>query len=108
MCFRSTRGPGATRCSRRRRTGASAPCSVRAPEEASGGSPMTTSQRGTGLGSDRLLSTRRALVSLAAGVVAGVLVRLLATPRLLPLVTWTVTVAVLLTWVWRVSWPQDA
>lgn len=31
----------------------------------------------------------------------------LATPRLLPLVSWTITVAVLLFWVWRRSWPQD-
>jgi uncharacterized membrane protein len=26
----------------------------------------------------------------------------------LPLVTWTVTIAVLLAWVWRKSWPQDS
>jgi uncharacterized membrane protein len=37
-----------------------------------------------------------------------VIVGLLATPRLLPLVAWTVTVAVVLTWVWWISWPQDA
>nr|WP_179756847.1 DUF1345 domain-containing protein [Kineococcus aurantiacus] len=55
-----------------------------------------------------MLSARRALTSLAVGVVAGVVVGLLVTPRLLPLVGWTVTVAVLLTWVWRRSWPQDA
>jgi uncharacterized membrane protein len=53
-----------------------------------------------------LLSWRRALLSLVAGLAAGVLVALLATPRLLPLVSWTVTVAVLLTWVWRLSWSQ--
>jgi uncharacterized membrane protein len=47
-------------------------------------------------------------VSLAAGLAAGVLVALLATPRLLPLVSWTVTVGILLTWVWRMSWPQDS
>jgi uncharacterized membrane protein len=40
-------------------------------------------------------------------VVTGAVVGLVATPRLLPLVSWTVTVAVLLTWVWRKSWPQD-
>ncbi len=56
----------------------------------------------------RLLSARRALVSLAAGLIAGAAVGLLATPELLPLVSWTVTVAVLLVWVWRRSWPQDA
>ena len=32
----------------------------------------------------------------------------LATPRLLLLVSWTVTVTTLLAWVWRRSWPQDA
>jgi uncharacterized membrane protein len=69
---------------------------------------MATPRRSTDLSSERLLSARRALVSLAAGLAAGVLVGLLATPRLLPLVSWTVTVGVLLTWVWRVSWPQDS
>jgi uncharacterized membrane protein len=57
--------------------------------------------------SGRLLSARRALISLSAGLVTGAVVGFLATPRLLPLVSWTVTVAVLLTWVWRMSWPQD-
>ncbi|HYH72549.1 MAG TPA: DUF1345 domain-containing protein [Nocardioides sp.] len=56
----------------------------------------------------RLLSPRRALLSLAAGLVTGAAVGLLATFQLLPLVSWTVTVAVLLVWVWRRSWPQDA
>jgi uncharacterized membrane protein len=58
--------------------------------------------------SGRLLSARRALVSLSAGLATGVMVGLLATPRLIPLVSWTVTIAVLLTWVWRMSWPQDS
>ena len=58
--------------------------------------------------SRHLLSARRALISLSAGLVTGGLVGLLATPRLLPLVSWTVTVAVLLTWVWWMSWPQDS
>lgn len=68
---------------------------------------MTTARLNTETGATRLLSPRRALISLVAGLAAGVLVSLLATPRLLPLVSWTVTVAVLLTWVWRMSWPQD-
>ena len=55
----------------------------------------------------RLLSARRALTSLGAGVVAGVVIGVLTTFELLPLVTWTVTVAVLLVWVWRKSWSQD-
>ena len=68
---------------------------------------MTTSATSTDLGSGRLLSARRALVSLAAGLVTGVVVGLLTSLRLLPLVTWTVTVVVLLGWVWSKSWPQD-
>src|SRR3954452_1031452 len=60
------------------------------------------------LGSGRLLSVRRTLISLSAGLAAGVIVGLLATPRLMPLVAWTVTVAVILTWVWWISWPQDS
>jgi uncharacterized membrane protein len=56
----------------------------------------------------RLLSARRALIGLSTGLTAGVLVAVLATPRLLPLVSWTVTLAVVLTWVWWISWPQDS
>ena len=59
-------------------------------------------------GSGRLLSPRRTLISLATGLAAGIVVAVLATPRLLPLVSWTVTVVIVLTWVWRISWPQDA
>jgi uncharacterized membrane protein len=69
---------------------------------------MTTSTAGTALSSGRLLSARRALISLSAGLVTGATVGFVATPRLLPLVSWTVTVAVLLTWVWCMSWPQDS
>ena len=67
---------------------------------------MTIPRRDAG-GSGRLLSARRALISLSAGLVTGGIVGLVATPRLLPLVSWTVTVGVLLAWVWRKSWPQD-
>lgn len=69
---------------------------------------MTIPGRSADLDSGRLLSARRALISLLAGLATGVMVGLLAAPRLLPLVSWTVTVAVLLTWVWRQSWPQDS
>src|SRR3954453_13502541 len=69
---------------------------------------MTITRRSADLSGGRLLSARRTLVSLAAGFAAGVVAGLLATPRLLPLVAWTVTVTVLLTWVWWMSWPQDA
>ena len=68
-------------------------------------SPRTSSPNRS---SGRLLSARRALTSLSTGLAAGVIVGLLATPRLLPLVAWTVTVAVILTWVWLISWPQEA
>jgi uncharacterized membrane protein len=71
-------------------------------------STMTTSRSSADLGSGRLLSARRALTSLSAGLATGAIVGVLATPRLLPLVSWTVTLAVLLTWVWRRSWPQDS
>ena len=57
--------------------------------------------------SGRLLSARRALISLAVGLAAGALTGFAATPQLTPLVSWTVTVTFLLTWVWRMSWPQD-
>jgi uncharacterized membrane protein len=69
---------------------------------------MTTVRASTDQSSGRLLSARRALISLSVGLAAGVVVALLATPRLLPLVSWTVTVAILLAWVWRMSWPQDS
>src|SRR3954469_11368951 len=69
---------------------------------------MTIPVRTTDLSSGRILSARRALISLSAGLATGALVGFLATPRLLPLVGWTVTVAVLLTWVWWMSWPQDS
>jgi uncharacterized membrane protein len=69
---------------------------------------MRTRARDARLSSGRLLSARRALISLLTGLAAGAVVALLATPRLLPLVSWTVTVAVVLTWVWWISWPQDS
>ena len=69
---------------------------------------MVTVKQHTDRSGGRLLSPRRALISLALGVAASVVVGILATPRLVPLVGWTVTVAVLLTWVWSMSWPQDS
>lgn len=67
---------------------------------------MTTSTPRAEQHPGRLLSARRALISLAAGVVCGLIVALLTTPRLMPLVSWTVAVAILLAWVWSLSWPQ--
>jgi uncharacterized membrane protein len=68
---------------------------------------MAVRQAGPGPGPDRLLSARRGLICLAVGVAAGAVVAVAVTPRLLPLVSWTVTAAAFLTWVWRVSWPLD-
>lgn len=59
-------------------------------------------------GSGRLLSPRRTLISLSTGLAAGIVVAVLTSPRLMPLVSWTVTVAIVLTWVWWISWPQDS
>lgn len=63
---------------------------------------------GVGVRGHRLLSVRRTLTSLGVGLVAGGAVAVLTDVRLLPLVTWTVAVAVLLTWVWHRCWSQDA
>jgi uncharacterized membrane protein len=71
-------------------------------------SAVPTTSRGTEPSSRRLLSARRALSSLAAGLATGAVVGFLWSFQLLPLVSWTVAVAVLLIWVWRRSWPQDA
>lgn len=69
---------------------------------------MTILRRGPDRDPGRLLSARRALLSLSVGLAVGVVVGVLASPRLVPLVSWTVTVVVLLAWVWSKSWPQDA
>jgi uncharacterized membrane protein len=69
---------------------------------------VATSTRSTSVGAPQLLSVRRALISLLAGLGTGAIVGVVATPRLIPLVSWTVTAAVLLTWVWRMSWPLDS
>ncbi len=58
--------------------------------------------------SGRVLSVRRMLTSLATGLVVGVIVAVLVSPELAALAAWTVTVAVLLTWVWRICWGRDA
>jgi uncharacterized membrane protein len=65
-------------------------------------------RREQGRSPDRLLSARRAFLSLAVGLAAGAVVAVAATPRLFPLTAWTVAVGVLLTWVWRRSWPQGS
>lgn len=54
----------------------------------------------------RILSVRRALISLAVGGLAGILVAILGAPELSLLVTWTVATIIILAWVWWISWPQ--
>lgn len=51
-----------------------------------------------------MLSVRRALWSLAVGVVAGAAFALVGAPELTPLVIWTVAAGVILVWVWRACW----
>jgi uncharacterized membrane protein len=55
----------------------------------------------------RILSARRAVVSVALGLVVGAAAGVFVDPELVPLVSWTVAATVVLTWVWRISWPQD-
>jgi uncharacterized membrane protein YjfL (UPF0719 family) len=57
---------------------------------------------------DRLLSARRALVCVALGAVAGVVVALAAAPSLGPLVAWCTAGLVALVWVWRICWRLDS
>jgi uncharacterized membrane protein len=56
----------------------------------------------------RLLSIRRMLLSLAAGVAAGAATALLGAPELSALVCWIVAASLILIAVWRISWRQDA
>jgi uncharacterized membrane protein len=67
-----------------------------------------TEARSTRLASGRILSARRALACLAAGVVAGAVVGVLWSPVLSPLTGWSVAAGCALVWVWWISWPQDA
>jgi uncharacterized membrane protein len=54
----------------------------------------------------RLLSIRRVSLSLAAGIAAAALAVVLGAPELSALLGWIVAAGLLLTWVWRISWPQ--
>jgi len=58
--------------------------------------------------SGRLLSTRRALVCVAAGVVVAVATVALGVARVAPLAGWCTAGAIALAWVWRTCWPADA
>jgi uncharacterized membrane protein len=56
----------------------------------------------------RILSTRRALVCAAVGVVAGTVAAVAIAPRLGPLVAWCTAGLLALVWVWRICWPKDS
>jgi uncharacterized membrane protein len=58
-------------------------------------------------GSGRVISARRVLTSVAAGLLVGA-VMLFVAPQLAVLAAWTVAVTVLLVWVWRLCWRRDA
>jgi uncharacterized membrane protein len=55
----------------------------------------------------RILSWRRLLLCLAAGLVAAGAVGVLVSPELSMLVGWAVAATGVLGWVWRLSWYQD-
>jgi uncharacterized membrane protein len=55
-----------------------------------------------------ILSWRRLLVCLGAGVVAAGLTAVAGVPEIAVLLGWTVAAGGLLIWVWRISWPRDA
>ena len=56
----------------------------------------------------RILSPRRAAVSLGVGAVAGLLPALLGAPSLSPLTGWIAAGSLALAWIWKICWPQDA
>ncbi len=55
----------------------------------------------------RILSARRALICLGAGIAAGIIAAITVAPDLGPLVGWCVAGTIALTWVWRICWHQD-
>jgi uncharacterized membrane protein len=57
---------------------------------------------------ETILSWQRALVALASSLVASTAVALVGPLELVPIVGWVVATIVVLTWVWRIIWPQDA
>jgi uncharacterized membrane protein len=59
-------------------------------------------------GRRRILSWRRLLLCLAAGVVVGVAVTAAGAPELSVLAGWSTAATGVLGWVWRISWPLDS
>jgi uncharacterized membrane protein len=60
----------------------------------------------TAVAAGRLLSIRRVSLSLVAGIAAGAVAVVLGAPELSALMGWIVAAALILVWVWRISWPQ--
>jgi uncharacterized membrane protein len=59
-------------------------------------------------GPPTILSWRRLLLCLGAGVFAAGLVAVAGVPGIAVLAGWAVAAGGLLVWVWRISWPRDA
>src|SRR4051794_39644635 len=57
---------------------------------------------------ETILSWPRALLAFAAGLVAGTAAGFVGPLELVPIVGWVVATIVVLTWTWRIIWPQDA
>jgi uncharacterized membrane protein len=55
-----------------------------------------------------ILSARRAAIAVGVGLLAGAVVALAGDPELLPIVAWIVATTIVMAWVWRIVWPQDA
>jgi uncharacterized membrane protein len=54
-----------------------------------------------------LISWKRALLAVTIGAIAAAVVALFAPFQVVPVVGWIVATGVVLTWVWRIIWPQD-
>jgi len=55
-----------------------------------------------------ILSWRRLLICLGAGILAAALTAVVGVPEMAVLVGWAVAATGLLVWVWRISWRRDA
>jgi uncharacterized membrane protein len=54
-----------------------------------------------------LISWKRALLAVTVGAIAAAIVAFFAPFAVVPVVGWIVATGVVLTWVWRIIWPQD-
>ncbi|MFI7587058.1 DUF1345 domain-containing protein [Spongisporangium articulatum] len=68
--------------------------------------PQTLDESTVG-GVGRVLSARRVLTSLSAGLVVGAAVASFSEPMVAALAVWVVAGGVLLGWVWRLCWHRD-